>query len=117
MRALNRWDWASQLAFLSLHDPRTRKLCPDLSHDDLMLEIYLIDPQRRRYHGVEALRIAAKRIPLLWPIVPLLYVPGSLPLLATGYRTLARWRYKFGRNSACDDGNCAVHFESSQGGK
>ncbi len=110
IRGLNRWDWGKRLAFLSLHDPRVRELCPDLSHDDLMREIYLLDPSGRRYGGVRALRIAARKVPVLWPIVPFLYIPGSLPIWAAAYRVFARWRYRFGRRDACEDGTCAVHF-------
>jgi predicted DCC family thiol-disulfide oxidoreductase YuxK len=114
IRGLNRWDWRNRLAFLSLHDPRVRELCPDLSHDDLMREIYLLEPGGRRYGGVNALRIAARKVPVLWPIVPFLYIPGSLPIWAAAYRIFARWRYKFGRRDACEDGTCAVHFGKSK---
>jgi predicted DCC family thiol-disulfide oxidoreductase YuxK len=113
MRVLNRWDWGNRLAFLSLHDPRVRELCPDLNHDDLMREIYLLEPGGGRYGGVKALRIAAREVPVLWPIVPFLYIPGSLPIWAAAYRVFARWRYKFGRGDACEDGTCAVHLGRS----
>ena len=111
MRGLNRWDWCNKLAFLSLHDPQVREICPDLSHDELMREIYLLDSRGRRYRGIKAIRVAAGRVPVLWPIVPLLYLPGTLPLWSAAYRAFARWRYRFGRRDDCPGGSCSVHFD------
>lgn len=110
MRALNWWDWGNRFAFLSLHDPRVGQFCPDLSHEDLMRELFLLDSHGRRYAGAEALRVAAMKVPVLWPLVPFLYIPGSLPIWAAAYRRFARWRYKLGRRDGCEDGTCAVHF-------
>ena len=39
---LNWWVSKDQLAYVSLHDPSVAELCPELTHDDMMKQIYLI---------------------------------------------------------------------------
>ena len=48
---------AGRLAYLSLHDARVAVRYPDLSHDDLMRQMYVIDRRGHRYGGAEAVRI------------------------------------------------------------
>jgi len=109
MERLRQWDRRQQFAYLSLHDPDARRLAPELTHDDLMREIYLVDPQGRRHRGAAALRIVASRIPRLWALVPFLYVPGSLPLWNGLYRVVAKWRYWLGGTEDCPEGACGLH--------
>ncbi len=39
---LNRWDWTGRLAFLSLHDPSVAERWPQLTHEQLMKEMYIV---------------------------------------------------------------------------
>ena len=104
---LARWDRRGRFAYLSLHDPLVAARYPDLEHDDLMREMVLIDRQGRRLWGVSAFRAISRRIPLLWPFVPLLHFPGSLPLWRAIYRFIANRRYALG-GVVCDTGACDV---------
>ncbi|MBX9791166.1 MAG: DUF393 domain-containing protein [Pirellulales bacterium] len=108
---LARWDRHRRLRFLSLHDPEVRERYPDLTHDELMRQMYVIDPRGGRHAGAAALRYLSRRLPRLWWLSPLLHLPGTLSLWRWLYGIVARMRYRFGRIDSCDDGACQVHFK------
>jgi predicted DCC family thiol-disulfide oxidoreductase YuxK len=107
---LARWDRGGRLAFMSLHEPEVYERYPDLTHDQLMDEMVVVDRQGGRHHGAAAFRYLSRVIPRIWPLAALMHVPGTMPLWRAGYRLLARWRYKFGRRDACEGGTCELHF-------
>ena len=104
-------SWApDRLAFISLHDPRVTEKYPDLTHDALMREMYLIDADGNRYAGAFAIRYLSRKAPRLWFLAPLLHIPFSMPLWCWLYSLVAKYRYRIaGRTETCDDG-CKVHF-------
>lgn len=99
-----------KLAYVSLHDPLVRERWPDLTHEQLMREMYVMDQGGGRHGGAAAFRYLSRRIKGLWLLAPFLHIPGSLPFWQYLYRTVARIRYRFGRVEACAGGTCAVHF-------
>lgn len=109
-RRLDRWDSRRCLSFLSLHDPRVARNFPDLSHEQLMEQLYLIDPCGRRYGGAAAFRYLSLRLPRLRPLAPLLHIPFSLPIWQWGYRQIAKRRYRLQAAEACPDDACKIHF-------
>lgn len=111
VRRLHRWDGAGRLAFLSLHDPVVAERYPDLSHDQMMQDMYVVDRQGRRHRGAAAFRYLTRRLPRLWWLAPVMHIPFSLPLWQFLYRQVANRRYWFGKTDQCDDGTCAVHFK------
>jgi predicted DCC family thiol-disulfide oxidoreductase YuxK len=102
------WDTRGRLAYLSLHDAEVAQRYPDLTHEQLMREMVLVDRGGRRHPGAAAFREIARRIPRLWPLVPWLYLPGTLPVWQWFYRQVADRRYRFNRNN-CDEGTCHLH--------
>ena len=99
-----------KLAYVSLHDPAVRARWPDLTHEQLMREMYVIENQGRRHAGAGAFRFLSRQLKGLWVLAPFLHIPGSLPLWQYLYRQIARVRYRFGRVDACAGGTCSVHF-------
>ena len=108
---LHWWDGGGRLAFLSLHDPRAAERYPDLSHEQLMAQMYVVDTQGNRYGGADAIRFLTRRIPWFWPIMPLVHIPFSLPLWQWLYDCVASRRYLFGKVEECDGGTCSLHFK------
>jgi predicted DCC family thiol-disulfide oxidoreductase YuxK len=106
---LHRWDTRGVLAYLSLHDAEVARRFPDLSHETLMSEMVLVDQQGQRHHGAEAVRYLSRRLPRLWPLSPILHLPGMMPVWQWCYRRVANWRYRLGGRVACDDGSCQLH--------
>jgi predicted DCC family thiol-disulfide oxidoreductase YuxK len=105
---LHRWDTHQRLSFISLHDPEVTRRWPDLDHDSLMKEMYVIDPQGRRYAGGDAIRHLSTQIPHFYWFSPILHFPGSGPVWRFLYRHFAKRRYLFGRVHSCDNGACRL---------
>lgn len=103
-----------RLSYLSLHDPRVAERYPDLTYDQMMSQMYVIDQQDRRHGGGDAVRYLSRRLPLLWIAAPILHLPGTASLWRLIYNQIAKRRYKLaGKKSgrpSCDDDACAVHF-------
>src|SRR6478736_4757758 len=61
---LARWDGTGlRLTFLSLHDPLVAKRYPDLTYDQLIEQMYLIDRAGNRHAGADAFRYLTTRLP------------------------------------------------------
>lgn len=110
---LARWDTKGRLAFLSLHDPEVAKRFPDLTYDQLIEEMYVVDRQGRRHAGAAAFKYLTTRLPRLYPVAPFMHLPFTMPLWRWGYRQVAKHRYLIAGKTteACDDGACKVHFK------
>jgi predicted DCC family thiol-disulfide oxidoreductase YuxK len=107
VRRLAGWDSRGRLAYLSLHDPQVAERYPDLSHEQLMQAMVVVDPKGCRHIGADAIRRVSTQLPRLWCLAPLLNIPGSLPLWQFLYRQVAKRRYKIA--GTCEDGTCRLH--------
>ena len=110
---LARWDSKSRLAFLSLHEAEVAKRFPDLTYDQLIEEMFVVDQHGNRYGGADAFKYLTTRLPRLYVLAPFMHIPFTMPLWRWGYRQVARHRYVLmGKTTAaCDDGACKVHFK------
>ncbi len=102
------WDGGGRLAFLSAHDPLVAERYADLSLDQLMAQMYVVDGHGRRHGGAAALRYLSRRLPRLWPMAPWLHIPFSLPFWQWIYRQVAARRYRLSGGPACDNGTCQI---------
>lgn len=104
---LRRLDLAGRLEFTSLHDPHVAVAFPDLSREELMDEMVVVDTRGRPWRGAAAVRYLSRKLPALWPVALPLHVPGSLPLWTAIYRFVARNRYRIA--GRCEQGTCRLH--------
>jgi len=104
---LRRLDWRHVLSFVNLRDesdpivrtvPTTRERLTDEMH---------VWPASRRglYHGFAAFRFLAWRLPPLWPVAPLLYLPLVPWIGQKIYLWIARNRFDL---IPCENGVCTV---------
>jgi len=107
---LAQWDRGRRLTFLSLHDPLVAQRYPDLTREQLMAQMYLVESGGQRHAGAAAFRYLTRKLPRLWPLAPLLHIPFSLPLWQWCYRQIARRRYALAGRQDCTAGSCEVHF-------
>ena len=106
-----RLDRGQRLAFISLHDPEVYERWPDLSHDDLMREMVIVDRQGHKHVGAGSIRYLSRRVPLMWPLALPLHIPFSMPLWRWLYRQVAQRRYLIGgKRIECDEDGCKMHF-------
>jgi predicted DCC family thiol-disulfide oxidoreductase YuxK len=109
---LKRLDLRRTLQFVSLHDPLVARACPDLTYEQLMEEMWVVTPDGAKFGGADALRYLSRKLPLLWPLAPLLHIPGSRPIWVWMYRKVAQRRYAIaGKN--CNEGTCSLHGRKS----
>lgn len=111
VKRLARWDSGGKLAFVSLHDPIVAERYPDLTHEQLMEQMYLVDQHGRRHGGAAAFRYLSRKLPRLFPLAPLMHIPFTLPLWQWCYRQVAKRRYKIAGKEGCDSGACDVHVK------
>lgn len=117
VKRLHWLDGGKRLSFLSLHDPATTRMLPDLTHEQLMQEMVVVTSDGKRFSGARAGRYLSRRLPGLWWLVPLLHIPCSLPLWNWAYKTLARNRYRWNKargKDDCSSGSCDLHFQSEK---
>jgi predicted DCC family thiol-disulfide oxidoreductase YuxK len=104
-------DLAGCLTFTSLHDPSVARDFPELTHDDLLAQMYVVDTRGRARGGAEAVRYLSRRLPLLWPLALPLHVPGTMPIWNRLYAFVARHRMRIAGSVAdgtCDEGTCRL---------
>lgn len=106
---LRRLDGWHRLEFVSLHDPQVATNYPNLTVEQLMEQMWITTPNGAQYGGAYAVRYLSRRLPILWPIAPLMHIPFSMPMWCFLYRQVAKYRYKIaGRD--CDEGDtCSLH--------
>lgn len=100
----------NRLSFISLHDRRVAERYPDLTHEQLMEQMYVIDRAERRHGGADAVRYLSRRLPLLWVAAPILHIPGTARLWRWIYSQVAKRRYKLAGKS-CENDVCNVHLK------
>ena len=92
-RMLKWLDWLKRIRLVDLHDAEERQcFAPDLSLEDLNRTMHIRLPDGRTFAGFSAFRELAWHLPLLWPIAPLLYLPGVRPIGDVIYARIAQRR-------------------------
>jgi predicted DCC family thiol-disulfide oxidoreductase YuxK len=102
---IKRFDWFHTLHFQNARDvdaiPQRE---PPLHPERLLQQMHLITPDNHQVHcGFKAFRWIAWRLPALWPVAPLLYLPGVPTLGEKAYLWIARNRYRL---VPCQNGVC-----------
>jgi predicted DCC family thiol-disulfide oxidoreductase YuxK len=104
---LKRLDWLHRLRFHNCRDKVG--IPPNAAHLDparMIQEMHVLTPDRTAaYSGYRAVRWLAGRIPVLWPLYPLLFIPGMARLGQRLYLFVARNRFQL---LPCRDGVCTI---------
>jgi len=113
VRNLKKFDGKDNLAFMSLHDPAVAERYPDLTYEQMMKQMYVVNQAGQRFGGSAAIRYLTRRLRRLWWAAPLTHIPFTLPIQQWFYDQVAKRRYKIANKDGladCEDGTCAVHF-------
>jgi predicted DCC family thiol-disulfide oxidoreductase YuxK len=109
-RTLERLDWRRRLVFRDIHDRETMQAeLPGVTYNRALREMIVLAPSGKVTGGFDAFRTLARAIPLWWPLLPLLYVPGVPFLGRRIYRWVARNRYRL---LACENDICSLHLRA-----
>jgi predicted DCC family thiol-disulfide oxidoreductase YuxK/uncharacterized membrane protein YphA (DoxX/SURF4 family) len=83
-------DLRERLALANLEDPDAHLIVPrTITPAALHTQIHLVDPAGRAYSGFLAFRALTRLLPPLWPIFPLVYLPGVTWLGSRAYSRIA----------------------------
>jgi predicted DCC family thiol-disulfide oxidoreductase YuxK len=104
---LERLDWFGRLRFHNCRD--AAGIPSNAAHLDparMIQEMHVLTPDRTTaYSGFRAVRWIAGRVPVLWPLYPLLFIPGVAKLGQWVYLWVARNRFHL---LPCRGGVCTI---------
>ena len=103
---LKRLDWLGALEYVDVRIPDHPALraLPDLN-GELLNQMHLLTPGQKVHQGFYAFRWMAWRLPLLWLIAPVLYLPGVPAIGQRLYLWVARNRFRL---VPCHGGVCTI---------
>jgi predicted DCC family thiol-disulfide oxidoreductase YuxK len=102
-RRLHRVDWRRRLTFADGTDSaRRERLAPGLTEEQIMQEMWVIEPAAR-YGGFDAVLRISRTVPLLWPFWLVASLPGIRQIGHAVYRRIAANRIRRGK---CTDEFC-----------
>jgi len=127
-------DLFRRVALRDFHlEPSLAALHPELTPERCRSEMVLLEAERHRVRhsatpsvappggrlsgGFHAFRRLCVRLPLLWPLLPLVYLPGASWVGSGVYRWVAEHRYLLHRNPACQTNQCAINPAGSDSSK
>lgn len=98
-------DWLHCLRYVNVRDPAARQtVALPVPLERLLEEMHVLAPDGQSYsHGFRAFRWLAWRLPLLWFLLPFLYLPGAAWLGQRFYLWVARRRFRL---LPCHGGVC-----------
>ena len=106
LRVLDLFGWVDPL---NMHtQPDLTALHPALTPERCRSEMVLVEPNGRLSGGFDAFARLTRCLPLLWPLAPLVVVPGMPWLGRRVYRWIATHRSLLHRNPICRSNQCAV---------
>ncbi len=94
VQVLRRLDVRDRIDVLDVtHNwPAIAARIPSLSREACLEDLHVIAPDGRVEVGFAAYRAMAHAVPLAWPVLPLLYLPGAKAVGERVYRAVARHR-------------------------
>lgn len=114
MTQLDELDGARRLRYVDLERETglATKLLPGVTLESMREEMAVVTPAGVGLRGFFAFREISRRLPVLWPLVPLMFAPGSAWVGTRVYAWVAANRAR----RLCEGDSCAVHG-SHEGGK
>ncbi len=104
-------DWLGRVERIDAWQHETvQARFPEVVDEDLLGEIFVRTRGGDWKVGFFGMRYIAWQLPLLWPIAPLLYLPGMTLLGPAIYRWIAKRRYAINKlvGNDCVDGTCKI---------
>jgi len=103
-------DWFHWVRLRDFHrEPDLSALHPQLTPERCRSEMVLLEAEHGRlFGGFHAFRRLCVRLPLLRPLLPLVYLPGAAWIGTRVYRWVAEHRYLLHRHPVCQTNQCAI---------
>ena len=117
-RLLSRLDWRGRLEMMPIADaytisPARAGALALVQRADLMNAMHVISLKGTIYRGARAIRFISARLPLLWPLFVLLWIPGTIYISEAVYGLVSRNRYLLSKLFGCKTA-CAIMPEKNK---
>ncbi len=83
-----------------------KQLHPELTKEKCMSQFYLIEPDGKLYGGFAAFRRLCSKLPMFYPLILFVYLPGMGVVGPKVYQWVAKNRYLFHSSKVCKDNAC-----------
>jgi predicted DCC family thiol-disulfide oxidoreductase YuxK len=107
MRLLTWLDWFNMLQLVPITHPLAAQVAPQINREALLEAIHCIAVDGRIYRGARAIRFVGLRLPLLFPVSLILWIPGIIWIAERIYQWVSRNRHLLSRLFGCKDA-CAI---------
>jgi predicted DCC family thiol-disulfide oxidoreductase YuxK len=109
-RMLEDMDLGGRLEFRDIHDrPAMEADVPGVSYTQALREMIVVSPAGRVTTGFDGFRALTRVLPAMWPLRPLMYLPGAAWIGRRVYRWVARRRFRLVK---CDNEVCSLHLRA-----
>lgn len=82
------------------------KFHPHLTHKEASSQLHLVEPGGKLYGGFNVFRRICFTLPMLYPLIPILYFPGMKWIGAIVYKFIAKNRYFMHFHPICKTNSC-----------
>ena len=106
-------DWLNKVEFVPLQDFKKTATGVNIDETDLNQAIHCITPQKKIFVGAKAIRFIGMRMPLLFPLSILLWVPGMMFIAEKIYQYISTNRYFLSRFIGCKE-VCSVNASNNK---
>ena len=103
MRLLTWLDWFNVVEMVPLSSPRAAAAAPQLSREQLLEAIHCVAANGRIHRGARCIRFLGLRLPLLFPVALILWIPGVIQVAEIIYRWVSRNRHFLSRLFGCKE--------------
>lgn len=107
MKLLTWMDWLHVARLVPLSSPEAQAAVPSLEPEQLRAAMHVVTKSGAVHRGARSIRFLALRMPLLFPLGLLLWVPGVIWIAEIFYGWVAKNRLVLSRVFGCKDA-CAI---------
>ena len=107
MKVLTWLDWLNVAALVPLSSDQARQVAPQLDRETLRAAMHVVTAEGAIHRGARCIRFLSLRMPLLFPLALILWIPGVIWLAEHVYQLIAKNRYVLSRVFGCKDA-CAI---------
>lgn len=106
VRQLAVMDLFAAVDYVDFHTQDLTQFRPQLTKETAASQIHLVEREGGLHGGFFALRRLCWMMPMLYPLIPLVYFPGARLVGPVLYRCIAQNRYFLHFNHRCRDNRC-----------
>jgi predicted DCC family thiol-disulfide oxidoreductase YuxK len=107
MKLLTWLDWLHVATVVPLSSERAREAAPQVDPETLRAAMHVVTSDGKVYRGARCIRFLAMRMPLVFPLALLLWIPGAIWIAEIVYSHVANNRMLLSRVFGCKDA-CSV---------